>query len=451
MRRWPRVRALRPRLMLVVAFGAAGMLAALTVGFNVVLDARLNGDLNDLLHQRAAAHLDGLGTAGGRLRLPEAPDEGAIDTPIWVFAGQKVLERPVARLAEDRAALALAGGPRRIVEVGATDTRLYAVPIVAQDRRLGTLVAGVSLAPYERSADTALVASIVFALLVLVAVLLAAHWAIASALRPVAEMTALAERSSESDLDHRFSRGDPYDEVTRLAATFDLLLARLAAGLRRERTFTAEVSHELRTPLAKLAAEAEVALRRERGADEYKRALGAIQRDAAAIARTLDTLLAAARAEADGGRRAVSDAREAALVAASACSGASGEGGVQVVVDSPAVAVPVGADATAVERVLSPLIENGCRYASSSVTIGVKRVDGEVWLSVVDDGPGVDPALADRLFEPGARADGGGEHDGAGLGLALARRLARALGGDVDYLPDGAGGGATFRVRLPAV
>src|SRR3979409_1996348 len=118
MKRWPRVRALRPRLMLVVALGAAGMLAALTVGFNVVLDARLKGDLNDLLHQRAAAHLDVLGTAGGRLRLPAAPGRGALATPMWVFAGHKVLERPVARLADDRAALALAGGPRRTVEVG---------------------------------------------------------------------------------------------------------------------------------------------------------------------------------------------------------------------------------------------------------------------------------------------------------------------------------------------
>jgi signal transduction histidine kinase len=95
------------------------------------------------------------------------------------------------------------------------------------------------------------------------------------------------------------------------------------------------------------------------------------------------------------------------------------------------------------------LIENGCRYAAHAVTVGVKRVAGEVCLSVSDDGPGVDDRVRDRLFEPGAHADGRVPHDGAGLGLALARRLARAIGGDVEHVPDAVG--ATFRVRLPAV
>jgi signal transduction histidine kinase len=444
-----RVRALRPRLILIVAAGAAVVLAALTIAFNVALDAQLSRDANDLLRQRASAHLTTLDTGDGRLRLAEAPDEGTVDTRIWVFAGHRLIERPAARAGDDRAALALAGGPRRTAEVGATDTRLYAAPVVADGRRLGTLVAAVSLAPYERSSHTALVASIVFALLVLVAVVLAARWAIASALRPVAQMTAQAERSSESDLDRRFGGGEPYDEVTRLAATFDRLLARLAASLRRERSFTAEVSHELRTPLAKLAAEADIALRRERPPDEYRRALEAIRRDAAGMAGTLETLLAAARAETGGGARAVSDARDAVAAAARAGHGAAGGRGVHVVVDLPPGAVPVGADAGAVERLLAPLIENARRYAARVVTVGAKRVDGEVWLSVSDDGPGVDDAVRERLFEPGASANGDVAHDGAGLGLALARRLARALSGDVEYV--GGGPGATFRVRLPAV
>src|SRR5204862_682226 len=183
---------------------------------------------------------------------PEAPDEGAIDSPIWVFAGNRLLERPAAPAIDQLAAQRLAGGPRRFVEVPSTDTRLYGVPVVSADRRLGTLVAGASLAPYERTRHTALVASIVFAALVLLAVLLAARWAIGAALRPVAEMTARAQRSSERELETPLASGEPYDEVSRLAATFDELLARVAAGLQRERSFAAEVSHELRTPLARL-------------------------------------------------------------------------------------------------------------------------------------------------------------------------------------------------------
>jgi signal transduction histidine kinase len=317
---------------------------------------------------------------------------------------------------------------------------------------VGTLVVAASVAPFERSAHTTLVASIVFAVLMLAAIVLAARWAIASALRPVAVMTEQAERSSESDLDRRFSSGEPYDEVTRLAATFDLLLARLAAGLRRERSFTAEVSHELRTPLSKLVAETDLALRRERAPEEYRRALGAIARDAAEMARTLDTLLAAARAEGSAGGGTVSDARGSVRAAARACSDAASSHGVEIALDMPPGPVPVGADASAVERVLVPLIENGCRYAAHKVTVGVSRVDGEVRLLVEDDGPGVDPQVRERMFEAGARtvSPDNGAHDGAGLGLALARRLARALDGDIEHV-DGRDGGAGFSVRLPAV
>ena len=65
-------------------------------------------------------------------------------------------------------------------------------------------------------------------------------------------MTESAASWSEHDLDRRFDLGEPYDELTRLAATLDGLLGRIAASLRHEQRFTAELSHELRTPLARV-------------------------------------------------------------------------------------------------------------------------------------------------------------------------------------------------------
>jgi signal transduction histidine kinase len=325
------------------------------------------------------------------------------------------------------------------------------VPITAGGRRLGTVVAAASLVPFERSARTALAGSVIFALVVLVAIVLAARWAIGAALRPVAEMTAQAERGSVSDLDRRFSTGKPYDEVTQLAATFDRLLARLSAAFRRERSFSAEVSHELRTPLAKLVGEADLALRRDRTPDEYRRALAAVRRDAAELTRTLETLLLAARADA-GGERSVSDARDAAAAVSSALEAEAREHGVRIEVDVPDVPVPVGADSAAVERLLAPLVENGCRHAERTVRVGVRRSDGEVRLLVEDDGPGVDASIRERVFEAGVRGtEADGDRIGAGLGLALARRLARALDGDVEYEVPNGGPGARFRVKLPAV
>src|SRR5207253_8023493 len=100
---------------------------------------------------------------------------------------------------------------------------------------------------------------------------------------------------SEQDLDRRFGLGEPHDELTQLASTLDSLLDRLAASLRRERRFSAELSHELRTPLAKVIAEAELALRRERDASEYRAALEVALRNARHVARIVEMLVAAAQ------------------------------------------------------------------------------------------------------------------------------------------------------------
>jgi signal transduction histidine kinase len=109
----------------------------------------------------------------------------------------------------------------------------------------------------------------------------------------------------------------------------------------------------------------------------------------------------------------------------------------------------VDVDADTAERILVPLIENGCRYGRSRLEVSVRPNGDSVEFMVEDDGPGLDAGESDRIFEPGIRGRAGSasDHPGAGLGLALARRLARAVGGDVEALSNGAG--ASFRARIP--
>jgi two-component system heavy metal sensor histidine kinase CusS len=115
-----------------------------------------------------------------------------------------------------------------------------------------------------------------------------------------------------------------------------------------------------------------------------------------------------------------------------------------------AAGLEVGVAADVLARILTPLVGNGARYAGTTVTVHGARVGGRVQIQVRDDGPGVSPEFADRVFDPGARADSGDGHPGAGLGLALARRLARAAGGDISLEGASASGsGATFAVVLP--
>ena len=261
-------------------------------------------------------------------------------------------------------------------------------------------------------------------------------------------MTAEAADWSEHDLDHRFNVGAPHDELTQLAATFDNMLARLASSLRHEQLLSAELSHELRTPLAAIVTEAELALRRNRGDDEYRRSPGGIESRASQMQSTLETLMAAARAESleDLGTAPAVVVGEQALAS---CESVARDSGIDLNLSVPADSVRVDVDADTAERILVPLIENGCRYGRSRVEVDVQPNGDSVEFLVNDDGQGIDLADRERIFEPGVRGYAGvsGAHQGAGLGLALARRLARAVGGDVDALQNG--DGASFRARIP--
>ena len=310
------------------------------------------------------------------------------------------------------------------------------------------MVAGIALAPYNRTRTIALIASSALALIVLSAVALASAVMLRAALRPVARMTADAAAWSESDLDSRFAVGPPHDEITRLAATLDGLLDRLAAGLRRERRLTAEVSHELRTPLAQITAEVDLAMRRDRAPEEYRQALERIREGAARIERTVETLMATARQEALLPHGA-GDAAEAAARVMSACEPLGARHGVRLEMATPDGPSRAGVEDQVIERILQPIVENACRFATTRVRVAVSVDERGVALEVADDGPGVADADREAIFEPGTRSEpAGGRAGGAGLGLSLSRRLARAAGGDVESLASVTGG--RFVVRLPA-
>jgi two-component system, OmpR family, sensor kinase len=440
---------LRRRLEFSAVGAVALALVLLLSAFNFVLRDRLSADVNNALISRASAELAALRVLDGELSVPEVPDAAAPDAQSWVFAGGQALEQPRTDPITEHAAERLSASPRRTVNVSATDTRLFAVPVVSGGRRLGTVVAEASLAPYESTARTALVGSAVLGIVVVIMVAAASRFLISRSLAQVAHMTEQADAWSVTDPAGRFALGPARDEFTRLAATLDALLDRVASSLRHEQRFSAEVSHELRTPLSSVIAEAQLALRHPRSREEdragYERVLASAQH----MARTLDTLVAATRVEL-GAPRGTGDATQAARAAAHGCAALAETRGIRITIEEPAAPIRIGVDDHVAERVLAPLIENGCRYGSSSVRVGISRRDGTVLFHVSDDGTGVPEGDREMIFEPGWR---GAEAtainaSGAGLGLALARRLARAAGGDVQAAGNGAGG--QFAARLPA-
>jgi len=444
-----RPHSLKTRLLLIVLVAVAASLALMTLGFNLLLWRGLSHNANTLVRSRAAVEARSLDVANGRIEAAEMPDRWGLESEAWTFVGGREIDGPAVSHGLNLAALRVTATPARVVDVPREHARMYALPVKLDGIR-AVVVAGVSMRPYQKTRQLALVGSFALACALLVVVALVTRWGLAAALRPVAEMTADAAAWSVHDADRRFAIDEPYDELGRLAATLDGLLDHVSASLRREQRFSAELSHELRTPLAKICAEAELALRRDRQAGAYREALQTVLANAQTMTRTIDTLVAAQRQE-SGLARGSADPQAVLDEVAAANGELARRRGLDLAVRSADAKLAVGVEADVALRILQPVVENACQWAAGQVTLGVARRGGEVVFTVDDDGPGVRSDELERIFEPGVRGsahDGDREFPGAGLGLALSRRLARAASGDVDAEAGGDPGGH-FVVRLP--
>jgi two-component system heavy metal sensor histidine kinase CusS len=445
-------RTLRGRLTAFAMLAAVVAMTVVVVLFNVLLHSSLRGYVNSRLRTQAAAAATTVVGPGGHLSVRESPDDEAIDSQVWVFDGTRVVLRPPGPRSLQLAAEALAGQSHAFADVKNPDTRLYAQPVTRGGRPVGTIVAGQSLFAYDRTTDVALIGTFLLGGALLAAVLAVTWLTIGRALTPVTDMTRSVADWSEHDVARRFGTAPRPDELGELAHTFDDLLDRLAASLRHEQRLSAELSHELRTPLARITAEIEMLRRRERSPEDRQEAYEVVERSAAQMSGILETLMAAARAEAQtAGGRGHLDQAFAALE--DAWAGPLAERHVTLELE-PTEEV-VGVDADVVERIVAPLLDNAGRYAQSHVVVQAGREGGRVRVRVRDDGPGIDPGEREAVFEPGVRGARANGHGGAGLGLSLSRRLARAAGGDVTVAeapaPERPGGhGTTFVVDLPA-
>ena len=444
MSRHSRRLGVRSRLLLAVGGALAVALVAGLIGFSLLLSRRLASDATALARAHAQVEEAALVVRNGKLATPESPPEGRVAGQTWIFAGPRALERPRANQRLQETAESLAGGPARAFTEH--DTRFYALPIFRDGTRYGTVVAAIPLDAYDETERTGFVSSLVFAFALLAVGLVITRWILGKALLPVSRMTEDASKWSDSDIDRRFDFGEPYDELTRLGATLDALLDRLASSLRHEQRLTAELSHELRTPLARIAAEAELALNRPRDPEDYQASIEAIRRNADQMTRTIDALIAAARQDARL-ERTTSDARQAVELAVEAAREAADARGVEVRVTVPDAPLMVAVESDLLERIVQPVLDNAVRYGQTVVGVELGRNGASAVIAVADDGPGVAPEEHDRIFEPGARGEAGRGTQGAGLGLALARRLARSAGGDVTVSEDR--GGGAFAVKVP--
>jgi len=270
------------------------------------------------------------------------------------------------------------------------------------------------------------------------------------AMAPIARLTDTARAIARTrDPSLRIPHPESRDEVSELALTLESMLHSLneargesEATLARQRQFVADASHELRTPLTSVLANLELE-------GEAREAAASALRSSRRMRRLVADLLLLARA--DAGRVAA----HAPLDLSDVVTEAAGElepiaGDHQISVAAPPGAEMAGAR-DELHRLTLNLLENALRHTDpgTAVEATVERIDGEVVLSVEDDGPGIPHDLRDKVFERFFR--GAGDRSGSsGLGLSIVRAVAHSHQGEVSLVEPLDGRGARFVVRFPA-
>ena len=269
------------------------------------------------------------------------------------------------------------------------------------------------------------------------------------ALRPTRAITGQAEAISAGTLSERITAHADVEEFTRLVTVLNSMLDRLDRAFQVQRQFTADASHELRAPLTVLKGDIDVTLKRERSAAEYRETLLRCREEVERLARLAGDLLVLARSDAALPLEHVAELDFHALVhrVVSRGEAAAAARGIQLVTTGPEG--QVSGDDRLLERVVGNLVGNAVKYCrpGGQVVVQLER-DGEVRLTVRDEGPGIPPEHVPQLFGRFFRGDPARRRgEGSGLGLAIAKAGAEAHGGRLEFLGNAPGAG--FRVTLP--
>jgi signal transduction histidine kinase len=303
------------------------------------------------------------------------------------------------------------------------------------------LVSGAHLSQSQGAAGFLLLYLFVTAMATMLVGVAAMWLAARRALRPLRTMAGVvADVGRTRDLGRRLP-GVPAagDEVDRLAAAFNDMLARLEAAQESQRRFVADASHELRTPLTSIRGNAGLLLRRPRpAAGVVDEAVHDIADESERMSRLVDGLLTLARA--DAGQELTRCPLDLALLVAPVARRAG--------LEASLVPAPMHGDADALTRLAWILADNARRHGGGDAVMWVRpRPDGGALLVLSDRGPGIPAGDEERIFERFYQPDVSRARGGTGLGLAIARWIAGQHGGRV-WAGNDPAGGAVFVVRL---
>lgn len=456
--RWRRRRPLRTRLALAataaVALVAVGVCAAAFLVVRGALYRQLDLSLTQSARLAAQHNPDsGPGTLSGECRFLAAPACAEV-----VPADPARDPREPYLLPVDPAARAVAAGtqapyytaivheghPARMLTTDYAKGRALQVAL-----RADTVEDGIARAAWWLALTAA--AGVLLAGLL-------GYWVARTGLAPVTRLTATAERiAATRDPRHRIELPPPgpgkgaEDEITRLAGSFNTMLGELEQSVTAQRRLVADASHELRTPLTALRTNAELLARGDRLTPEQReRASLALGRQLREVTGLVNDLIELARDEEP--QLLVEQVRLVPLVEYCAGAARGHWPGVafRVRVEPEAGAAVVAGVPARLSRLLGNLLDNAAKFSPAGAEVEVAltlRGDGGTELTVRDHGPGIADSDLPYVFDRFYRAGAARALPGSGLGLAMARQIARAHQAELtaEAAP---GGGAVFRLTF---
>jgi two-component system, OmpR family, heavy metal sensor histidine kinase CusS len=268
-------------------------------------------------------------------------------------------------------------------------------------------------------------------------------------LRPLQEMTQSVARIGPTHLKERVTPAEWPRELKPLAIAFDDMLKRLDDSFTRLSQFSADLAHELRTPIANMIGEAQVALTRDRTADEYRETVESTVGECERLSRIVDNLLFVARV--DAAREPIArkrfDARKAAEKIAAFYQTIAEERHVTISCSGEG---QIYADPDLFERAVGNLLDNALRFTpeNGSIQIALSERSGDFEVAVSDTGCGIAAEHLPRVFDRFYRAESSRGSDGAGLGLALVKSIVDLHGGSASIHSE-IGHGTTVKLIFP--
>jgi heavy metal sensor kinase len=330
--------------------------------------------------------------------------------------------------------------------------RMVTIPIMENKKVTSVVQVGTSLEDFDESIRKLLLIMIISIPTSISVTIVVGYFMAKKALRPVDQIRRAAVKITSSNLDEKIDIAGRRDELSRLAETFNAMIARLKDAFQRINQFSIDVSHELKTPLTILKGETEVALRKEREKGDYQSLLMSNLEEIDRMSCIIDDLLLLSKADTKDIKLNIAEVALRDLVM-DVCMD------MKVVADKKDVELQVSemedvrikGDELKLRRMLLNIVENGIKYSHVGGKISVSSYlnNGYAKIDVKDDGIGISEEDINYIFDRFYRADRSRKREsGSGLGLSISRWIAEAHKGSIEVKSQPAQG-SMFTIKLP--